>query len=124
MKARKTVKEADYSGPVYYSDRYYADLESLRDELAVQGYKLDDDCKVFACDVERFQLDCDEIVEREFNDFVENMEDEFYTPNKVSGLDELKAAIEAFNAKQTFERWEDNGTRIELELGEKGGANA
>lgn len=107
IEARRTAREADqrakaevvtdYDGWVYCEgwgkDGYLSSLDELLDEIADDGAEKDRPSYAWACKEQPFnKLDAEECFERVTDDSFEGAYDQ------LSGMDELRAAVDAFNA--------------------------
>jgi len=106
-KAEK-VPSNKYSGPVYWEDGvgaghdgFFEDLDDLDDWCEQEEHALPP--YVWACDEHHPSLDVDQLCEQALDDTYDGCE--------LDAVEELTAAVEAWNAKQTARIWEPDFRR-------------
>ena len=100
--AAKKVHESEYTGSrIFYNDKFYSDVESLLEQLEDDG--VEPPSYAWACEnVGIPKASLSDVTDR----VVENMW-EGASESDLNGLDELEAAINAFNdANKSVSMWE------------------
>lgn len=117
LEKAEQIPEHLYSGPVWWDGDYYASAETLVDHFD----SLEQPCppRVWASTRHVLRLDADQLLEGLVHD-LGPFDGDWDGPEPVAA-DELRAAIEAWNAKQTGEWWtEDNKRAVVLSPREPG----
>ena len=108
-KAQK-IEIADYDGPVVHGDEFYSDIDSFLDHCENEGLELPK--YVWATTPEKFELNADDIVERELEK--QSMHEDAWDSIPDKAMVSLRAFLEAWTKEISLDTYFEDQSRAVL----------